>query len=56
LSTSGPWSTPSSTGGIRTGDEVLELRRDRMSTVRRLIGSLTDESLADQTAPVDGPG
>jgi uncharacterized protein YjbI with pentapeptide repeats len=35
---------------------VLELRRDRMSTVRRLIGDLTDASLDAHTEPVEGPG
>jgi uncharacterized damage-inducible protein DinB len=37
-------------------DAVLELRRDRMSTVRRVIGNLTSESLDGQTEPVEGPG
>jgi hypothetical protein len=37
-------------------DEVLELRRDRMSTVRQVIGDLTDTSLDDHTEPVEGPG
>jgi hypothetical protein len=37
-------------------DEVLELRRDRMSTVRQVIGGLTDESLDGRTEPVEGPG
>lgn len=37
-------------------DEVLELRRDRMATVRRVIEGLTDESLAGRTEPVAGPG
>jgi hypothetical protein len=37
-------------------DLVLELRRDRMSTVRSLLDGLTDESLAGQTEPVEGPG
>jgi hypothetical protein len=36
--------------------EVLELRRDRMSTVRRVIEGLTDESLDSHTEPVEGPG
>jgi DinB superfamily/Pentapeptide repeats (8 copies) len=35
---------------------VLELRRDRMSTVRRVIGGLTGESLDGHTEPVEGPG
>jgi hypothetical protein len=37
-------------------DTVLALRRDRMSTVREVIGSLTDESLAGHTQAVEGPG
>jgi DinB superfamily/Pentapeptide repeats (8 copies) len=37
-------------------DEVLELRRDRMASVRRLVDELTDEQLASSTVPVDGPG
>jgi hypothetical protein len=37
-------------------DEVLELRRDRMATVRRVIEGLTDEALAGRTEPVAGPG
>jgi hypothetical protein len=37
-------------------DAVLELRRDRMSTVRQVIEGLTDESLAGHTEPVDAPG
>jgi DinB superfamily len=43
--------------GLRPSlDVVLELRRDRMSTVREVLDSLTDESLGAQTRPVDGPG
>ena len=37
-------------------DEVVELRRDRMASVRSVIDSLTDESLAADTEPVDAPG
>jgi hypothetical protein len=37
-------------------DEVLDLRRDRMSTVRRVVDDLTDESLDGHTEPVDAPG
>ena len=37
-------------------DVVLELRHDRMATVRRVIDELTEESLAGVTEPVDGPG
>jgi hypothetical protein len=35
---------------------VLELRRDRMSTVRQLIEALTEESLDRHTEPVEAPG
>jgi hypothetical protein len=37
-------------------DTVLELRRDRQATVRRVIESLTDASLAEDTKAVDAPG
>jgi hypothetical protein len=37
-------------------ETVLELRRDRMSTVRRVIDSQTDKSLDEHTEPVHGPG
>lgn len=37
-------------------DEVLELRRDRMKTVRDLVDGLTEEFLASSTVPVDAPG
>jgi hypothetical protein len=37
-------------------DVVLELRHDRMATVRRVVDELTEESLAGVTEPVDGPG
>ena len=37
-------------------DTVLELRRDRMSTVREVIGGLTEDSLAGHTEPVEAPG
>ena len=39
-------------------DEVLALRADRMATVTAVIGGLTPESLAADTAPVaaDSPG
>jgi hypothetical protein len=35
---------------------VLELRRDRMSTVGGVLNGLTDESLDGHTEPVEGPG
>jgi DinB superfamily/Pentapeptide repeats (8 copies) len=37
-------------------DEVLALRRDRMGTVREVLGALTAERLAGDTVPVEGPG
>ncbi len=37
-------------------DDVLELRRDRMGTVRAVVDGLTDESLAAETDPVEAPG
>ncbi|BFU48031.1 DinB family protein [Krasilnikovia sp. MM14-A1004] len=37
-------------------DTVLDLRRDRMSTVRRVIEGLTVASLGADTVPVDAPG
>lgn len=37
-------------------DAVLELRHDRMSTVRQVIDGLTDESLDGHTKPVEAPG
>jgi uncharacterized damage-inducible protein DinB len=36
-------------------DEVLELRADRMATVRRVVDDLTDERLDEHTEPVEGP-
>jgi hypothetical protein len=39
-----------------TLEAVLELRRDRMSTVRPVIAGLTGESLDGHTEPVEGPG
>jgi uncharacterized damage-inducible protein DinB len=39
-----------------TLDEVLALRADRQATVRRVLGDLTDEDLAGNTAPVEGDG
>nr|WP_202890163.1 DinB family protein [Actinopolymorpha rutila] len=37
-------------------DTVLALRRDRMATVREVVDGLTEESLAGDTTPVEGPG
>jgi hypothetical protein len=58
-----PWDEMPDTPGVPRDrnvrpslDEVLGLRRDRMSTVRHVIEGLTDESLDSQTKPVEGPG
>jgi len=58
-----PWDGMPDTPGVpndreaRPGlDTVLALRRSRMSTVREVVDSLTDESLAADTKPVEGPG
>jgi hypothetical protein len=58
-----PWDQMPDTPGVphdRTVrpplDTVLELRRDRMSTVRQIVDELTAESLAADTEPVEGPG
>jgi hypothetical protein len=37
-------------------DEVLELRRDRMATMRAVVEGLTDEQLESRTTPVLEPG
>jgi uncharacterized protein YjbI with pentapeptide repeats len=37
-------------------DAVLELRYDRMATVRQVIESLTAEVLASDTEPIEAPG
>ncbi len=58
-----PWDEMPDTPGVPRDrdvrpslDVVLELRRDRMSTVRRVIEDLTDASLDARTEPVEGPG
>jgi len=58
-----PWDEMPDTPGVprdRTArpslEEVLELRRDRMSAVRQVIGTLTDASLDSDTEAVEGPG
>jgi len=37
-------------------DVILELRRNRMSTVREVVEGLTKVSLRGHTEPVEGPG
>jgi hypothetical protein len=58
-----PWDEMPDTPGVPRDrdtrpslDVVLELRRDRMSTVRQVIEGLTDASLDGHTEPVEGPG
>ena len=62
-----PWDDPDETRDLPAGltrdrtalpslDTVLELRRDRMATVRELVDGLSDESLDRDTTPVDAPG
>ncbi|HET7014240.1 MAG TPA: DinB family protein [Streptosporangiaceae bacterium] len=58
-----PWDEMRDTPGVPRDrevrpslDAVLELRRDRMATVRRVIEGLTDASLAADTEPVEGVG
>jgi hypothetical protein len=58
-----PWDEMPDTPGVPRDrdirpslDQVLELRRDRMSTVREVIDGLTAESLQSKTKPVEGPG
>ena len=58
-----PWDEMRDTPGVPRDrevrpplDVVLELRRNRMSTVREVIDGLTDEKLASDTEPVVGPG
>lgn len=58
-----PWDEMSDTPGVPRDreaqpplDVVLALRRDRMATVRQVIGGLTPESLDGLTEPVEGPG
>ncbi len=58
-----PWDEMPDTPGVPRDrdarpslDQVLELRRDRMATVRTVIDGLTDESLGGHTEPVEAPG
>jgi len=57
-----PWDEMPDTPGVPRDrdvrpslDEVLELRRERMATVRQVIDNLTDELLEGHTEPVEGP-
>lgn len=58
-----PWEEMPATPGVPRDreakpslDVVLELRRDRMSTVCKVVDDLTDESLNADTDPVDAAG
>jgi uncharacterized protein YjbI with pentapeptide repeats len=58
-----PWDEMPDTPGVPRDrdarpslEKVLELRRDRMSTVRQVIENLTGASLDGRTEPVEGPG
>ena len=58
-----PWDQMPDTPGIPRDrgvqpslEEVLVVRRDRVAGVQAFVDGLTDESLAAQTEPVDGPG
>jgi hypothetical protein len=58
-----PWDEMPDTPGVPRDrvarpslETVLGLRRDRMSTMRQVVESLTDASLDGQTEPVEGPG
>lgn len=58
-----PWDELPETPGVPrdrslrpTLDDVVSLRQDRMSTVRRLLQDLTDASLDSRTTPVTAPG
>jgi hypothetical protein len=58
-----PWDQMPDTPGVPRDrdvrpslDRVLELRRDRVAGVRDYLDGLTDEALAADTEPVEGPG
>jgi hypothetical protein len=58
-----PWDEMEDTPGVPRDraarpslDEVLELRRGRMATVREVVDRLTPEQLAGDTKAVEGPG
>jgi uncharacterized protein YjbI with pentapeptide repeats len=58
-----PWDEMPDTAGVPRDrgarpslEAVLDLRRDRMSTVRQVIENLTGTSLDRRTEPVEGPG
>jgi len=58
-----PWDEMPDTPGVPRDrdvrpslDEVLDLRRERMSSMRQVTDGLTDASLDTETKPVEGPG
>ncbi len=62
-----PWDDPDETRPLPAGitrdrdarpslDAVLELRRDRVATVRAVVAGLTEQSLAADTKPVEAAG
>ncbi len=58
-----PWDEMADTPGVPRDrdvrpslDKVLELRQDRMSTVREVVDGLSDETLGSNTKPVEAPG
>jgi hypothetical protein len=58
-----PWDEMPDTPGIPRDrearpslDSMLELRRDRMDTMREVLAGLTDGTLNSHTDPVEGPG
>jgi hypothetical protein len=58
-----PWDEGADTPGLPCDrdarpslDAVIALRSDRMATVREVIDGLTEDSLAGDTEPVEGPG
>lgn len=62
-----PWDDPDETRPLPAGiirdrdtrpslDTVLDLRRDRMATVRKVVAGPTDESLDADTEPVEAAG
>lgn len=58
-----PWDGMKDTPGVPrdraarpTLEEALELRHDRMATVRQVVDALTEDELDRPTSPVDAPG
>lgn len=51
-----PGVVPNDAGARPALEEVLELRRDRMASMRRVVDELTDEQLAGHTTVVEEPG